>query len=250
MRIVQELSLTLTQIWWYLVANPLSLNQRQELGDDPLVDNHCIKFNDSDIRIPLKLHGIFSYFKSRKPTLKELHELPKLFLTSDADDWSPHMSTFSSNEESMLDLNGEMADKSRRKNDLYVFEGDENPMLASVSIDTWESRIDANISSAYVAPSVQPQINNPDVEFANAHNVRGEISKVASSIGNCDFSKSGPNNSLFGDTSYTTSWDNFEESLKGALDDTQIAFVQAQIVAAQASKPTGVANTMWLYKRI
>ena len=211
--------------------------------DDPSVDNHCIKFNDSDLRIPLKLHGIFSYFKSRKPTIKELHELPKLFLTPDADDWNPHTSTFSSNEDSMLDFNGEMADKSRRKNDLYVFEEDENdnPMLASVSVDIWESHIDANISSAYVAPSVKPQINNPDVEFANALNVRGEVSKVASAIGNCDFSKSGSDNSLFGDTPYTTSWDNFEESLKGALDDTQIAFVQAQIAAAEASKPTGIS---------
>ena len=167
--------------------------------------------------------------------------MPKLFLTPDADDWNPNTSTFFSNEESMMDFNGEMTDKSRRKDDLCVFEEDENPMLASVSIDTWESHIDANISSAYVAPSVQPQIHNPDVEFANALNVRGEISKVASSIGNCDFSKSGPNNSLFGDTPYTTSWDNFEESLKGALDDMQIAFVQAQIAAAQASKPTGVS---------
>ena len=42
--------------------------------DDPSVDNHCIKFNDSDLRIPLKLHGIFSNFTSRNTTLQELHE--------------------------------------------------------------------------------------------------------------------------------------------------------------------------------
>ena len=89
-----------------------------------VIDNHCSKFSDSDLRIPMLLNGIFLYFKSRKPTIKELHEFPKLFLTTDADDWNPHSTTFSSNEKSMLDFNGEMADKSRRKADLCVFEED------------------------------------------------------------------------------------------------------------------------------
>ena len=31
--------------------------------DDPTVDNYYVKFNDSDLRIPLKLNGIFSYFQ-------------------------------------------------------------------------------------------------------------------------------------------------------------------------------------------
>ena len=97
------------------------------------------------------------------------------------------------------------------------------PISASVSVDEWESHIDANISSAYVAPT-----NNSDSEFAkNALNVRGEVSKIASAIGNWDFHMSGSSNLLIGDTPYTTGWDIFEESLQGALNDTQIAFVPA-----------------------
>ena len=45
----------------------------------------------------------------------------------------------------------------------------------------------------------------------------------------------------------TTTWDNFEDSLKGVLDPSQIEFVRAQISAAEASEPKGVSPTM-LYK--
>ena len=42
----------------------------------------------------------------------------------------------------------------------------------------------------------------------------------------------------------TTTWDNFEDSLKGVLDPSQIEFVQAQISASETSKPKGVSPTM------
>ena len=42
----------------------------------------------------------------------------------------------------------------------------------------------------------------------------------------------------------TTTWDNFEDSLKGVLDPLQIEFVWAQISAAEASKPKGVSPTI------
>ena len=42
----------------------------------------------------------------------------------------------------------------------------------------------------------------------------------------------------------TTTWDNFEDSLKGVLDLSKIEFVQAQINVAEASKPIGVSPTM------
>ena len=43
----------------------------------------------------------------------------------------------------------------------------------------------------------------------------------------------------------TTTWDNFEDSLKGVLNPSQISFVWAQISAAEASKPKGVSPTMF-----
>ena len=42
----------------------------------------------------------------------------------------------------------------------------------------------------------------------------------------------------------TMTWNNFEDSLKGVLDPSQIEFVRAQISASEASKPKGVYPTM------
>ena len=105
--------------------------------------------------------------------------------------------------------------------------------------------MDANVSSAYTAPTIQSSINDQDADFYNALNCRGENSKSAASIGSCDLSM---NHSpfLFNiiNELITTTWDNFEDSLKGVLNPSQIEFVRAHISAAEASKPKGVSPTM------
>ena len=66
-------------------ASGVTLNDTPKIhSKDPTIDDYCITFEDSDLRIPLQLSGVFSYFHTRKPTLSELHECPKLFLTPDA----------------------------------------------------------------------------------------------------------------------------------------------------------------------
>ncbi len=39
---------------------------------DPDVTHHSVYFPDSELRIPLALWGIFSYFPTRRPTIQEL----------------------------------------------------------------------------------------------------------------------------------------------------------------------------------
>ena len=108
--------------------------------------------------------------------------------------------------------------------------------------------MDANVSSEYTAPITQSSINDQDTDLANSLNCRGETSKFAASIGSCDLST---NHSPFLsdriNEPISMSSDNFEDSLKGVLDPSQIEFVRAQISAAEASKPKGVSPTM-LYK--
>ena len=70
--------------------------------DDPTRDDHCILFQDIELRIPLQLIGTFSYFHSRMPTATELYDCDKVFLTPDASDWNPHCLSFERNERSML----------------------------------------------------------------------------------------------------------------------------------------------------
>ena len=84
-------------------AAGVTLNETPKIhSKDPTIYNHCINFEYSDLRIPLHLTGVFLYFHTRKPTLLELHECPKLFLTLDANYWNPHFQSFETNEQSML----------------------------------------------------------------------------------------------------------------------------------------------------
>ena len=57
---------------------------------NPTPLDHAISFPDSDFVIPLHLHGIFSFFRTRKPTEDELESLDKKFITPRASWWNPY----------------------------------------------------------------------------------------------------------------------------------------------------------------
>ena len=117
--------------------------------DDPTSNDHCISFKDIDLRIPLQLFGTFSYFHTRKPMPQELHDKDKVFITPDASDWNPHCESFERNERAMLNYEGEMNDPIRRTNEPMQLSPDDSDIfeLNSVSADSWNSHIDATISS-------------------------------------------------------------------------------------------------------
>ena len=135
----------------------VTLNERPKIhSKDPTIDDHYITFEESDLRIPLQLSGVFSYFHTRKPTFSELYECPKLFLTPDANDWNPYFQSFETNEQSMLACNGELADKNRRSSNPCIFQEDEvAPQLSEISLQQWESQVNAYVSSEYTAPNIQ-----------------------------------------------------------------------------------------------
>ena len=84
--------------------------------DQPNSDDHAILVKDYDLRIPLQLHGIFSFYHTRKPTLDEVLHKPKVFMTPDSANWDPYSDHFSKNEESMTDWRGEiMEDKDNKR---------------------------------------------------------------------------------------------------------------------------------------
>ena len=56
--------------------------------------DHAISFPDRDLIIPLHLHGIFSFFHTRKPHDEQLTSLDKIFLTPDQKTWNPYCSSF------------------------------------------------------------------------------------------------------------------------------------------------------------
>ncbi len=209
---------------------------------DPTVDDHCIVFGDKDFRIPLQLIGTFSYFHSRLPTVQELHDCDKYFITPDARDWNPHCTSFEMNERAMLNYEGEMVDHSRRQNIPMSLEdeGDDVFELACVSVDEWENHVDANISSAFVAPIPDlhcERANDQDTDFADALNIRADVSKMSGSVGSCNI---GEPCELFTGGPTTTTIESLEASLASILAPDQLEDVMATISAAEAGKPTGI----------
>ena len=78
--------------------------------EDPTVDDHAITFMEMGFRIPLSLWGIFSYFLTSKPAHDDLLNPNEVYILSPAT-WSPHSNAYSTNEETMLDWEGNMQPK-------------------------------------------------------------------------------------------------------------------------------------------
>jgi hypothetical protein len=72
------------------------------------INNHSVFFPDKNIRIPLFLRGIVSYFPCRRPTSDELNDNSMLVLdlTPRASEWNPHDTKYSDLEASMIDYKG------------------------------------------------------------------------------------------------------------------------------------------------
>lgn len=101
----------------------------------PSKDDHSILFTDENLRVPLQLIGVFSFFHTRIPTEEEISSCPKLFMTPDSHNWDPYSSHFAENEESMLDWEGEMV---------------EHPQRSSHMLDKYPDPPDAGVHSAQV----------------------------------------------------------------------------------------------------
>ena len=78
------------------------------LATDPNDNTHSIFMEEYDIRIPLNLIGIISYFPSRKPERSEITNDQMIDLTPRYDDWDPHDKTYRDQEDSMVDFEGKI----------------------------------------------------------------------------------------------------------------------------------------------
>ena len=225
--------------------------------ESPEIEDHSISFEGTELLIPLQLDGIFSYFHTRTPTTKELHECEKVFISPDSSDWNPHCKSYERNERSMLDFEGNMSEPSRRTSHRVVFEDEDTDMadlastMASISTNDWEANVDSNLSSAFVVPTSDEQYNNPssDVAFCKAINLRGEISKLGASIGSCNVAPQ--SSSLFDMESPSISkWEEVESTLKSVLSPDELKYVEAKVSSTQATRSKGVTkeflSKLWL----
>ena len=87
--------------------------------EDPTREDYAIIFKGYDLRIPLQLHGIFSYFVTRKPDVKSvvdahepLNSATEIY-TLTPRRWNPHMDAYALDEESIVDWEGNIKEMNR-----------------------------------------------------------------------------------------------------------------------------------------
>jgi hypothetical protein len=221
---------------------------------DPTIDDHCIFFRTSDLRIPLQLIGTFSFFHSRMPGIQELYDCDKVFITPDSSDWNPHCTSFELNERAMTNYEGEIEPKSRRLNLLMETEDEANETyeLATVTAAEFESHIDNQISiteDTFTFKHDSPQAHNhSDGDFADALLLRAEISKFGASIGSCTLS-SKDSCSIF-TTPATASFNDLETLIKDMVEPSQLGEIKSVIAAISAGTPKGPSakylSKLWL----
>ena len=103
--------------------------------EDPTVDDHAITFVEMGFRIPLSLWGIFSYFLTSKPTHDDLLNPNEVYILSPAT-WNRHSDAYSTNEESMLDWEGNMQPKKDHQHQIVLDDIEDNVNMVAPLLTT------------------------------------------------------------------------------------------------------------------
>ena len=160
--------------------------------NDPDVDDHAIILSDH-LRIPLQLHGTFSYFPTRKPTLTELNESEDIYELT-PEHFDPHNDGYALNESSMLDWEGNIIEKRQRQqvllSDVTLWNVAVHSVISaqeSIFIDKYlfEDHEPLPFSSADpILGDVSPLLNVSSL--AQRLLLRAEVSSMMSSLGSCN----------------------------------------------------------------
>ena len=161
--------------------------------DDPSKEDHSLVV-DSTLQIPLSLHGVFSYFPTRLPTVDELQCSDNIYLLT-PEDFNPHDDSFAHNEVRMVDWEGEIAHEDDRQRIMLEDLPDPSTVIASARAICQEEQ-------EYVDKTLHcPEVNERQVfrsEVADISSVlceqtlcdrliaRNEVSQMMCSIGSCD----------------------------------------------------------------
>ena len=82
--------------------------------DKPQVENPSLYFPDEKVRIMLSLDGIFSYFPTSKPSVKDLEECENVLSLTPSGPWDPNTKVYAQNEQNMTDHEGDMIEEKHR----------------------------------------------------------------------------------------------------------------------------------------
>ena len=105
---------------------------------DPTESDHSLYFPEGELRIPLSLWGVFSYFPTAKPSAETCNATDEIYMLT-PNKWDPHSDVYARNEENMLDWEGNIVEKKQRTQ-LLLSEISEDPTVAaSMSIGATEA---------------------------------------------------------------------------------------------------------------
>ena len=122
-------------------GNGIMVNESAKIHcEDPTRHDHAIIFKGYDLCIPLRLHGVFSYFVMRKPDVElalDMNEptiYAKEIYTLTPTKCYPHTDVYALNEESIVDWEGNIKEKGRSDVKIVLDEtGDEYQSRYQVS---------------------------------------------------------------------------------------------------------------------
>ena len=176
------------------------LSERPKIhSPNPTIDDHVVVLKEVDVRIHLNLHGIVSYFTTRKPTPQEIKDLLWVNLTPDAPSWDPHNEVFARQESRMLDFEGNIIHEDLREPRSILEErdedinmedyGDEAPEISALMDQTCNnsisiSRVDYDPDTTHRTSDMKAISTtlNPD-SLAMALQQRLHIGKFGMSVG-------------------------------------------------------------------
>ena len=160
--------------------------------NEPSIEDHCLYFDEEKLRIHLQLTGIVSYFPTRKPTIDEISNLPRIDLTPDAPSWDPYDISFARREECMLDFEGNIIEKRLRDQQLFPTNDDTDYDDMDFEINRFDSHIAARVDQVCENTPLlndgffEPDLLDEDVtddDFAAAMNARLAYSTFAMNVG-------------------------------------------------------------------
>ena len=213
----------------------------------PTEEHHAITFQETNFRIPLTLHGTFSYFPTSKPSTQELEEPEDVCILTPTT-WDPHSDAYVINEESMLDWEGNIKhEKDHEKRVVLEYIPSDDTMISSLALCEKEQMA---VSSYFV---VQDEDINATYGFEDEHqlyqalNMRSKHGQFAMNIGATsildqlylDDDDGSQDSSDDDDTSQDNSDDDFDPI---ELDDDTNELLLDNFMAstAQAGKTRGV----------
>ena len=117
-----------------IIVNDVPKIHMESPGDE----DHSIYFKDHDVRIHLRLNGIFSYFPSGKPSLEDIHSLAEnALLLTPLGQWNPHHDSYAQNEDNMMDWEGKMIEEKYRER-ILLEEIPEDPVVSVADVSAVE----------------------------------------------------------------------------------------------------------------